>query len=162
MTTLLLLRALKTFLADGLADFYMEAPDKVELSRPSVFLGALPPKVKDEEAFPFAILRWDAGEDHEDRAEETVEIILGVYAADGPEIAEEWAVSLASRIRRLLRDNPILDQRYELQFPVSARKPDPKRQQNQYHLATIRTTWRISAPEQPMEKEEHDGYYPEG
>ncbi|WP_285906838.1 hypothetical protein [Pseudodesulfovibrio pelocollis] len=159
MTALLIQDAIIAFLRANLAGLTLERPGRTP-GPPGIFRGALPPAERDEQAFPFVIVRWLEGEDSETGDSlETFALVIGVYGVedggnDGEHaaaVAEQWTLVAATRLRRLLTETRVLDGRYELQWPLRSMKPAPEKQQNRFHLATITTTWSAPAPAQTLE-----------
>ncbi|UZP67658.1 hypothetical protein N1030_01445 [Desulfovibrio mangrovi] len=146
-----LLSELEVFLQQALATVPLPSPESVagELAPARIFLGAIPRTTEDRKAFPCAVLRWQKGEDAEDGSTETVDILLGVFCPEGLESAETWIAVLVGRLRRLLLEQRRLS-KWEMVLPLASAKPDPERQQERYHLATISTQWRRTLPSDPV------------
>lgn len=156
MTPLLIQDALVSFLEEHLA-LLMDRPGK-QPGPPSIFRDALPSSTKDDEAYPFIIVRWMESEDPGDGdCFETFSLIIGVFGDDeeggehAASVAGQWAMVVVTRLRRLFMGNRILASKYELQFPLYSKKPVPEKQQNRYLLATITTKWSAPAPVQTLE-----------
>jgi len=146
-----LLTELEVFLRQALATIPLPSPDREvgELAPAQVFLGAIPRKIEDHRAFPCAVLRWEKGEDDEESSHETVDVLLGVFSPAGLDLAESWIAVLVSRLRLLFLEKRCLGP-WELVMPLTSAKPDPERQQERYHLATISTQWRRTLPSEPV------------
>lgn len=144
-----LLTELKQRVEEILHSLPMEHPGDRTLMRPRVFLGAIPRRVDADAAFPCVVLRWMKGRDEEDGRTETVDLYLGVFAESGMDEAEQWTALLMGRLRRELVQQRRLGA-WELELPVLSAKPDPEKQQEKYHLATISTQWRGFAPHEPV------------
>nr|WP_287412731.1 hypothetical protein [Pseudodesulfovibrio sp.] len=157
MMTLLVQESIVSFLEEHLADLLMDGKDKAP-GPPQVFRDALPPAEKDDELYPFIIVRWMESEDPESYGDsfETFSLIIGVYGDDQKDehaaaVSGQWAMVVVTRLRRLLKEHPVLSGRYELQYPLRSKKPAPEKQQNRYLLATVTTKWSAPAPEQTLE-----------
>ena len=153
MTTFLIQTALVSFLEDHLSDLVMDHPDK-SVGPPAVFGGALPSAEQDIEKFPFILVRWKSSEDEEvGDSLETFDVIVGVYGDEnnGGAVAEEWAMVAVTRLRRILKENTVLADRYQLQFPLRSGNPVPEKNQKHYLLATLTTMWSAPAPVQNLE-----------
>lgn len=153
MTTLAIQTALVSFLEEHLSDLAMDHPD-TDAGPPAVYGGALPSADQDSELFPFILVRWKSSEDSETGDSlDTFEIVVGAYGEECQDeaVAEEWAMVAVFRIRALLKLNPILADRFVLQFPLRSSNPVPEQNQKQYLLATLTTTWSAPAPEQTLE-----------
>lgn len=158
MTSLLIQNALVSFLEEHLSDLLVDGPRK-DPGPPQIFRDALPPSQKDEEVYPFIIVRWLEGEDSGDLDDsfETFALIVGVFGDDEEDgehaaaVSGQWAMAVVTRLRRLLGENRILANTFELQFPLRSKKPVPEKQQNRYLLATVTTKWSAPAPVQTLE-----------
>jgi hypothetical protein len=146
-----LLTELEVFLQQALATVPLPSPEKGagELAPARVFLGAIPRTTEEHKAFPCAVLRWQKGEDTEEDSSETVDILLGVYSPAGLDIAETWIAVLVGRLRRLLLEHRRLG-KWEMVLPLTSGKPDPEKQQERFHIATISTQWRRTLPSDPV------------
>ena len=150
-----LLLALKAFLDETLAAVPLPDPEtgRDELGKAMCFFGNLPETDAEDlpERFPFAVMRWLEGESREDgKNEETVALILGVYAPSGSGEAELVTVMLMDHLRLALMENRTLDRRFELRLPLESAKPDPEKRQHTYHYATIMTRWEHTTPRRPL------------
>jgi hypothetical protein len=157
MTPFLIQNSLVTFLEDHAGELVVDSPSGTGRS-PRIFAEALPPAKRDEDVYPFILVRWIEGEDPEDFGDsvETFSLIIGAYGEVDDErhaagVAGQWLLVVVTRLRRLLSEHRILANRYELQFPLQSKKPAPDKQQNRYVLATITTRWSAPAPSQSLE-----------
>jgi len=159
MTPLLIQNALVKFLQHHLEMFQMDAPDG-NPRPPQIFMDALQPasSQRDEDVYPFIIVRWMEGEDsgNDEDSIETFSLIIGVYGGDEENLhaaaaSGQWAMTVVTRLRRLFGENKYLDDRYELQYPLRSKKPAPEKQQNRYLLAVVTTRWSAPALVQTME-----------
>lgn len=156
-----LLLDIKAFLEAALAD--MPLPDsstgKDALGKAQCFFGNVPDSNEEvlPNRFPFVVIRWTEGEDQENADSnsgvDTVALILGVYAPDGPGEAELVTAILMDHLRSALMRNRILASMFDLQLPLSSAKPDPEKRQHNYHIATILTRWNFSEPRRPLPPE---------
>lgn len=158
-----LLLDLKAFLDATLAEISL--PDPVTgqnaLGKAMCFFGNVPDTNAADlsSRFPFVVIRWLEGEsDEEGKNLETVALILGVFAPEGPGEAELVTAMLADHLRRKLMENRLLANMFELQLPLSSSKPDPEKRQHQYHYAIITTRWDHRTPRRtiPSEGEPHE------
>ncbi len=148
------LRALERRLREGLQGFLLEDPGQEGgLKQTPVFPGALPDlqaSEPDEKLFPFILVRFAASQDFEEGGEVTAEILIGVYAKDGPR-GEEWLGVLVDRIRMLLLGQRVLEERFELVFPLRCERANTERRERQYHLAAMTTIWTVQGPQPTRE-----------
>lgn len=154
-----LLLDLKTFLDASLSSFPLPDPSRGRdiLGCAKCFFGNVPDTGEDElpERFPFVLIRWQEGESREDGENgETVALILGVYAANGPEEAELVTAMLADHLRLCLMRSRTLAAVFELQLPLTTAKPDPEKKQHNYHIATIITRWNHRTPRRNLSEGE--------
>lgn len=149
------LRAVERRIREGLAGFLLEDPGQGgPLKQVPVFPGSLPDlqaNEPDEKLFPFVLVRLGGCQDFEEGGEVAAEILTGVYAKDGPR-GEEWLAVLVDRIRMILLGQRVLEERFELVFPVRCERANLERRERQYHLATITTQWTVQGP-QPIREE---------
>jgi hypothetical protein len=118
-----------------------------------VFLHGLP-DTQDARTYPFVCVRWvDSGlEEDGDGAyvTETVTLILGVYAPESQEEAGILLAELMDAVVGCVRRCRLLEHRFQRELPIRAAIPDPERQWNQYHMATVTTTWQYGIPVTPI------------
>lgn len=150
MTSRLLLCALRDRLTAALAA--SPFPASRGAARPArVYLHGLP-REQDEACYPFVVLRWSGGEvaseaDHRVILRDSVALALGVYSPDGsPEAAGLLLAELLDRLRRVLWTTRLLADRFVLEEPLKAAMPGPRERWNEYHLATLETTWNYVWP----------------
>lgn len=115
---------------------------------PEAFLGFLPHKRGEKEAYPFVIIRWHASRDDEEAYVETVHLVVGVFGREQDEM-HHHALNLLFSVRQALREKRALGG-WALQLPVESKEDEEPRAP--YALAVIETTWRKPAPDfQPEE-----------
>ena len=148
-----LLLALRDFLETSLADFPLpaqaSAPPAPALGPIRCFLGNVPDDGPESlpARFPFVVIRWVQGQSDEHGEQlETVALILGVYSPAGPGEAELLCAALADHLRQAFLRARILARVFDLQLPLEAARPDPEKQQHQYHIATLVTRWGHRSP----------------
>ena len=101
---------------------------------------------------PLTPLWWCAGwkEQSESDAKtvlkDTVGLALGVHSPRSQEEAGLCLAELVDLLRRELWTLRLLAGRFELEEPIRASIPEPKRKWNQFHLATIETVWNYTWP----------------
>jgi len=122
--------------------------DRPEHLPPEAFLGFLPHKRSEKEAYPFVIIRWHAGRDDEEAFVETVQLVVGVFGREQDEM-HHHALNLLFSVRQALREKRVLGG-WALQLPIESKEDEEPRAP--YALAVIETTWRKPAPDfQPQE-----------
>ncbi|EGJ51849.1 hypothetical protein [Desulfocurvibacter africanus] len=155
----LLMDSLKGLLQERLADVRLPAVNQTVRAAPVVYLGCLPPPSLDAgpaaEAYPFVLLRWSAGQDEEGASLETVRIEVGVYGANaqaGQDVQEvqAYVLNLLARVRLVLRETRRIDG-WELTLPMDSLLDEEAA--CPFGRASIVTTWRTPAPEQPQEED---------
>lgn len=148
------LRAVERRLREGLAGFLLEDPgQEASLKQVQVYRGSLPDlqsSEAEEWLFPFALVRLASSQDFEEGGEVTAEILAGVYAQDGQK-GEDWLAVLVDRIRMILLGKRVLEERFELAFPLRCERANLERRERQYHLATITTQWTVQGPQPTRE-----------
>lgn len=149
MTSRLLLCALRDRLTAELAD--RPFPAARGAARPArVYLHGLP-REQEEACYPFVVLRWSGGEvssqaDHRVVLRDSVALALGVYSPDSQEEAGLLLAELLDLLRRVLWTTRLLADRFALEEPLKAAIPGPRDRWNEYHLATLETSWNYVWP----------------
>lgn len=147
-----LLLAVADFLRAELSTTLFPDPDGSELA-PRVFLHNVP-ESPDSGSYPFVILRLGAVENTETaagcEAEDTVLMALGVWSEDGPEAVGLMGATLMDIIRAALMRQRQVAEKFDLVLPLTGASPEPDRQWNQYHMATIVTRWNYPTPRRPL------------
>lgn len=120
--------------------------------QPRIYIGALPPKRsrgRDNEDFPFLIVRATQGEDQNEYSELNVEVIAGVYTTQDEEAGVNEIQNIIDRVRIHLLQHPLLASRFELQMPMnwSAGTDEDRNQPHPYYVGNISTTWRYVRPQ---------------
>lgn len=149
MTSRLLLCALRDRLTAELAAHPFPAARGA--ARPArVYLHGLP-REQEEACYPFVVLRWSGGEvaseaDHRVVLRDSVALALGVYSPDSQEEAGLLLAELLDLLRRVLWTTRLLAGRFALEEPLKAAIPGPRDRWNEYHLATLETSWNYTWP----------------
>lgn len=138
-------------LEDGLQGFLLEHPETGAEVAPPVYIGGLPDDLGGVEAFPCVVVAWESVEDDEDDSLISAEVTLCMSSNSGSKSLEEWAAGFTDRVRSILRDVRVLENKFERQWPVRIRRPDPRREQHRYAVVVLTTTWRRPAPRQTVE-----------
>ena len=120
-----------------------------------VFLHDLPADDGESRTYPFIVCRWVSGEmDESDDGSfgciETVSLFCGVYAPENKHEAALKMAEMLDEVRLCLRHNPLLGERFKLQYPVSASIPDPEHKAIEYQMASIETKWQYALPQTPL------------
>lgn len=149
MTSRLLLCALRDRLSAALAAHPFPAARGA--ARPArVYLHGLPRELE-EACYPFVVLRWSGGEvaseaDHRVVLRDSVALALGVHSPDSQEEAGLLLAELLDLLRRVLWTTRLLADRFVLEEPLKAAIPGPRERWNEYHLATLQTSWNYVWP----------------
>ena len=149
MTSRLLLCALRDRLTAELAA--RPFPAARSAARPArVYLHGLP-RDREEACYPFVVLRWSGGEvaseaDHRVVLRDSVALALGVYSPDSQEEAGLLLAELLDLLRRVIWTTRLLAGRFVLDEPLKAAIPGPRDRWNEYHLATLETSWNYTWP----------------
>ncbi|MBI9112251.1 hypothetical protein [Maridesulfovibrio ferrireducens] len=154
--TELVMMSLKRLLEVNLADLKLEKAGKAELVPFKIYQNAIPAKDTDDEIYPCLVIRWVSSEDDEDGAIETLDILICVYSGEGRTVCESWSNIVSGRIRRLLRDNEFLEDKYKRTGSVIARNPllDPDARHHTHHVSTVRCSWFYPFPSKPILQED--------
>lgn len=146
-----LILALRDFLRKELAVLPLPDPITGFDVSPHVFIHNLPDRQtaagETPAAWPFAIVRLAEGEtdDNQCRCIDTVVLAVGVWAPESQEQAGLLAVQTLDAIRISLRATRIIGERFELE-ELNVTQPEPRKQWNEYHLATVNTRWNYTIP----------------
>lgn len=164
MKSRILLRELTAYLAEESEGYALPAPESAPEGAPAmereapprIFLHGLPDE-PGEETYPFIVLRWVEGsieaEEVRTLAQETLALILGVYAPKDMAQAGMLLAELLDAVRQSLWRRPLLAQMFELVQPLRAAVPGPKDRWNQYHMATVEVTYNYVLPSRGPGKE---------
>lgn len=115
MTTILLLKALKSFIEENCTDYSLETKAEGVFVPPSVFLGFLPVKGAEDKFPNFIILRPLEGEDSRDIAMVKVKIIVGTYSKADEGFFD--CLNILQRVRDKLFEKRTIDDRYRVEYP---------------------------------------------
>lgn len=123
-----LLRELKDAITEHLAEMPLRDPAVEDettdgaFRSPRVFLGGLPPKRKqgqDNHDFPFVVIRSVGGEDQQDRASIDIQIVCGIYTAEGEEGGVNDLQNLIDKVRALILSRRVFGGAFEAELPLS-------------------------------------------
>lgn len=146
-----LILALRDFLVKELAPLSLPDPSTGHDVSPRVFIHNLPDRLSESgdlpAGYPFVIIRLAGGEtdDNQCRCTDTLVLAVGVWSPESQEQAGLLAAQTLDFLRISLRSARILGERFELE-ELSVTQPEPKRQWNEYHLATVNTRWNYTIP----------------
>ena len=147
-----LVTALREHIAKELENYPFPDPSGVDHSC-RVFLHGLS-DAQDAKTYPFVCVRWMDGEleeaDAQASVKETVGLVLGVYTPESQEAAGILLAELVDALMGIVRRTRLLAQKFQLQLPIHASMPDPERKWNEYHMATLTTTWQYAIPVTPL------------
>ena len=114
---------------------------------PRIFIGGLPPKRRfdqQKEDYPFIVVRGPDGEDQDGQSDVSAEIICGIYTAGDEKAGANDIHNIIDRIRiRLLADR-IVDDRFELQTPVTwtTGADEERNQPHPFYIGRVSGTWK--------------------
>lgn len=117
MTTVLLLKALKSFIVEKCTDYSLDTKVDSVFVPPSVFLGFLPVKYAEDKFPNFIILRPTEGEDSRDIATVKIKIIIGTYSKADEGFFD--CLNILQRVRDKLFEQRIIDDRYRIEYPFT-------------------------------------------
>ena len=147
----MLLEAVRDLLSANMKGFYFESPSGNERIVPPVYLGGVPSKDKSDESYPCVVVTWAEAEDGRDMDEISIDIFLCAVSKEGLEGRELETAAFADHVRRVLRENEIIANKFERQWPVRAQRPDPKKESHKYAVVLLSTIWRRSHVPQAVE-----------
>lgn len=113
-----LTKSLRKFIENAVKDFRLPV-EHGEIRAPIIINGFLPPKqTKNDDDFPFVVVRPERAASDVELTEVTVSIIIGCYAKDYD--GHEYCLNVMTRIRNALAtmENGNLDDKYILNFPI--------------------------------------------
>lgn len=154
-----LILSLRDFLRTELAVLPLPDPITGFDVSPHVFIHNLPDRLSESgdlpASYPFVIIRLAEGEtdDNQCRCIDTVMLVVGVWAPESQEQAGLLATQTLDAIRISLRAARIIGERFELE-ELNVAQPEPQKQWNEYHLATVNTRWNYTIPRRAMENED--------
>lgn len=146
-----LILSLRDFLRKELAVLPLPDPITGFDVSPHVFIHNLPDRLSESgdlpASYPFVIIRLAEGEtdDNQCRCIDTVMLVVGVWALESQEQAGLLAAQTLDAIRISLRATRIIGERFELE-ELNVTQPEPRKQWNEYHLATVNTRWNYTIP----------------
>ncbi len=148
-----LIKTINGLIATGTRDFYLRQPEKRpgEYVQPNLYIGAVPPKRKgnipghdDNSIFPFVVNRLVSGIDDYELSTLNVHTVCGIYTGEGVEAGEHDVINLVMRIKRLLTEVHILEERFTRIPPLEWNLGDPEDKYLQafpYFGGVVKTTW---------------------
>lgn len=146
-----LLLAVRDFLRAELRNLPLPDPSSGLDAAPRVFVHNLPDRRDDADeypaSYPFVIVRLAEGEtdDSQCRCVDALVLVVGVWAPESQEQAGLLTAQTLDAIRISLRAGRVIDDRFELE-ELGFTQPEPQRQWNEYHLATVNTRWNYTIP----------------
>jgi len=164
----LLLQALNNLFESGFENTLFRVPDDDpgEYKSPSLYIGAIPLRRKDEEkeGFPYIVNRIVSGNDSETDSKVTVHTLCGIYSAEKVEGAENDILNMVARCRAILlsMENGILDNRFRFEYPLTwsmGIKEEHHMQPYPNAGATIISQWGIPTVEFNVPLEDQDKVY---
>lgn len=136
---------LKDFVEEVVKNYSLELKDGTGKA-PQVLTGYLPPKDpgrKEDPDFPFVIVRLGNGQDTQNGATATVNLIIGTYSKDSTQGWKDVA-SIIERIRLELFRKGVIGKRYRVEYPMKFDMPEE--QPYPYWIGIMTTTWAIAHP----------------
>ena len=146
-----LILSLRDFLRNELAGISLPEPSSGLDIAPRVFIHNLPDRRSENgdlpATYPFIIIRLAEGEtdDNQCRCTDTLILAVGVWAPENQEQAGLLAAQILDFLRISLRAKRLIGGRFELE-ELSITQPEPQKQWNEYHLATVNTRWNYTIP----------------
>ena len=148
-----LLLALRDFLRERLKDTLLPDPATGAALAPRVFLHNLPDARDGDAAYPFVIVRLGSYESDEEQCEDTVSLAVGVWSPESQEQAGLLTAETLDALRAALMRQRLVGEIFDLVLPLEGNQPEPRKQWNEYHLATLITRWNYAIPRRGL----HDG-----
>jgi len=140
MKTHLLLLALQRFVKAALERDGITA---------GVFMYALPDDGK-AATFPFVLQRLVKGTTDENDNEDVVALHIGVEQSAGDDDAGTVAAGICDTLRYALWTARILEDRFQLVFPLEVRQPDPEKKEHNFHMISMITRWNYVPPDRAL------------
>lgn len=146
-----LICAVRDFLRAELRNLPLPDPATNLDAAPRVFVHNLPDRRDDAEeypsTYPFVIVRLAEGETDDSRCRcvDTLVLVVGVWAPESQEQAGLLTALTLDWLRSSLRAGRVIDGRFELE-ELGVTQPEPQRQWNEYHLATVDARWNYTIP----------------
>jgi hypothetical protein len=144
--------------------------DPGEYSAPQFFIGAIPARRKGNDPgnderqsdYPYIVIRAASGEDRQDESIASVEILCGIYTAQGVEPGENDIMNMVMRCRRVILESQILSGRFLLDWPLTYSLGDERghhAQPHPYYEGVIKTKWQVPAFDRVCPVDEETGVY---
>jgi hypothetical protein len=115
-----LVKALMECIEEAVKDYRLPVKNGVERA-PRVINGYLPPKrtKRDEDDFPFIVVRAEGGTCNSESTETQVSIIIGCYSQEV--VGHEYCINVMTRIKEAITSLPngTLAKRYVLEYPIT-------------------------------------------
>ena len=146
-----LILALRDFLRQELTALSLPDPLAGHDVSPRVFIHNLPDRQtaagEMPATYPFIIIRLAEGEtdDAQNICTDSVLLVVGVWAPESQEQAGLLTARTLDFLRISLRARRLISERFELE-ELSITQPEPQKQWNEYHLATVNTRWNYTIP----------------
>lgn len=146
-----LILGLRDFLCKELAGLSLPEPSSGLDIAPRVFIHNLPDRLSESgdlpATYPFVIIRLAEGEtdDAQNICTDSVLLVVGVWAPESQEQAGLLTAQTLDFLRISLRAKRLINERFELE-EVGFTQPEPQKQWNEYHLATVNTRWNYTIP----------------
>lgn len=146
-----LILTLRDVLREEFAGLSLPDPNTGVDVSPRVFIHNLPDRLSESgdlpATYPFVIIRLAEGEtdDNQCRCIDTVVLAVGVWAPESQEQAGLLTAQTLDFLRISLRAKRLINERFELE-EAGFTQPEPQKQWNEYHLATVNTRWNYTIP----------------
>ena len=143
-----LILALRDFLQAEMMGWSLPDPHTGADVSPRVFIHNLPDRQNEvDSVYPFIIVRLAEGETHDAdcRCVDSLLLAVGVWAPQSQEQAGLLLAQTLDFLRIGLRAERIIGECFELE-ELRFAQPDPQKQWNEYHMATVNTRWNYTIP----------------
>ena len=148
MKTYDLICALRDFLQTELKGMSLPDPLMGQDVSPRVFIHNVPDRQDAAPGtYPFIIVRFAEGrtDDNQCRCEDEILLAVGIWAPDSQEQAGLLTAATLDFLRISFRSRRLIADRFEM-IELEASQPEPQKQWNEYHLATVTTRWNYTIP----------------
>lgn len=138
-------KALCEFVAKATEGFRLQTKDG-ELRAPRIIEGYLPPKrAKDDDDFPFVVVRYEEGSSEQGATDATFSLIIGCYTTEPDGYI--YCMQVMERLRLALceMENQTLDERFQLSFPIRYKNVDE--QPYPHWQLEMTTQWTFNTPQ---------------
>ena len=165
-------KALNSLLENGFSQVMFRYTDQEpgKYQHPSFYICDLPAKRKKndpatnerESNAPYFVTRISRITDEEESSVVYLETHCGIYTAENEAAGDNDLSNMIMRGRRLILENQMLDNRFELVFPMSSMFGDAEAQHAQphpFHEGVIKTAWKIPAVERITSIEDEEKIY---